>query len=289
MIPGKIVRAGAGALLAVLSSAGVNPLAAQRAVYSHPVGDTLRFHDVTKMDGVVHGAAGDAPFTLSRDATISFAFGTGQSVQAWYDALTVDASGALGGSPANAESLLHAPFLLHMEPNGRMQTLHSPTFPRTMRLIAEVPPQLDDFFPRLPASGSPALKVGTTWTDTITHIDNDTAGRRFSNRRITHYRYDRDTLVAGRPAAVITLHSEFRIESSSPMQQQPYIADLALHGTEDGTALFSIAQGRLLSRERSGESHGTVTYKGGDDPWVVNQSYHFHRLSTAVERGSAKR
>jgi hypothetical protein len=283
MTPGRIARAAAVALFAL---AAIAPVAAQRAVYRHPTGDTLRFHDSTRMDGVVHGAAGDEPFTLSRNATIAFAFGTGESVQAWYETLAIDASGALGGPPANSDALLHAPFLLHMEPNGRVQTLRSPTFPRAMRLIAEIPPQLDDYFPRFPVSGAP-LRLAQAWTDTVSRVERDSAGRRFSTRRITRYRYDHDTVDAGRHALVIVTHTDVRIESSMPMQQQPYIAALALTGDEDGLAVFSAAEGRLLARDRTGELRGTVTYKGGDDPWVVNQSYRFHRLSVAIEPASA--
>ncbi len=279
MTSGRIVRAAAVTLLV---SATMAPLAAQRAVYRHPTGDTLRFHDSTKMDGDVHGAAGDAPFTLSRDATISFAFGAGESVQAWYESLSIDASGALGGPPANPEALLHAPFLLNMEPNGRVQTLRSPTFPRTMRLIAEIPPGLDDYFPRMPASGA-VLRMNEAWTDTVTRVESDSTGRHFSNRRITRYRYDRDTVDGDRHALVIVVHTDVRIESSVPMQQQPYIALLALTGEEDGMAVFSAVEGRLLARDRKGELRGTVTYKGEDDPWVVNQSYRFHRISVAIE------
>ena len=61
------------------------------------------------------------------------------------------------------------------------------------------------------------------------------------------------------------------------MQQAPFVADLSLTGEANGVALFSVAEGRLLWRERTGELRGAVTYKGEDKPWVVNQSYHFHR------------
>jgi hypothetical protein len=264
-------------LALVLSMAGAagGSLSAQGAVYKLTAGDTLRYKNSTKMEGMVHGAAGDAPFTLVRDATFAFAFSGGESVTAWYEALSVDASGAMAGEKPNPEALLRAPFHLHMEPNGHVVTVKAPELPRTARLIAEIPPNLDDFFPSLPKSGK--LTLGATWTDTTTRTASDTAGHRFSQRRISHYVAKRDTVVDGRSAMVITQRTEVRITSSVPMQAQPYIAALSLTGEETGVALFCATEGRLLSRERNGELHGAVTYKGPSDPWVVNQSYHYHR------------
>jgi hypothetical protein len=259
----------------VAAAPAANALQAQSVAYRWTVGDTLRYRNSTKMEGVVHGAAGDAPFTLSRDAVYAFAPGGDESLTAWYESLSVDASGALGGDKPNAQELLHLPYRLHMDPNGRVVTIKSPTLPRTARLIAELSPQLDDFFPRLPATGTVA--PGTTWTDTVTRTENDTSGHHVSIRRISHYRVAGDSTYDGKSGLVITQHTEVRITTSAPMKQQPFVADLSLTGDEDGTAVFSVADGRMLSRERAGELRGAVTYKGGDAPWVVNQSYRFHR------------
>jgi hypothetical protein len=276
----------AAAVLGCALAAAAGHVHAQAAAYRWSVGDTLRYRNVTKMEGVVHGAAGDAPFTLSRDAVYAFAFGGDESVTAWYEALSVDASGALGGAKPNSAELLHLPYHLHMEPNGRVATIKSPTLPRTARLIAELSPQLDDYFPRLPASGN--VSTGAAWTDTVTRSENDpTDGHRVSVRRISHFKVAGDSTINGKAAIVITQHTDVRITTSAPMKQQPFVADLSLTGDEDGVALFSLAEGRLLSRERNGELRGAVTYKGGDKPWVVNQSYHFHRTDT-LETGPAK-
>lgn len=268
----------AAAMAGTLSIAGVTGgarLSAQGVTYRWSVGDTLRYRNTTKMEGVVHGAAGDAPFTLSRDAVYAFAFGGGESLTAWYESLAVEASGALGGDKPNPQELLHLPYHLHIEPNGRVVTITAPTLPRTARLIAELSPQLDDFFPRLPVSGNVAR--GATWTDTVTRNENDAEGHHVSIRRISHYTAGGDSTFEGKPGTVITQHTDVRITTSSPMQQQPFVATLSLTGEEDATALFSVAEGRMLSRERAGELRGAVTYKGGDKPWVVNQSYRFHR------------
>jgi len=170
---------------------------------------------------------------------------------------------------------VRAPFHLHMEPNGKVVTVKAPELPRTARLIAELPPQLDDFFPRLPLDGR--LAVGTVWTDTATRTESDSAGHHLSIRRINHNRATRDSIVGSRRVIVIVQRVEIRITSTVPMQTQPYIAALSLSGEENGAALFCVSEGRLLSRERTGELHGAVTYKGGDEPWVVNQSYHYRR------------
>jgi hypothetical protein len=272
-------------ILACAFAAATASVSAQTVAYRWAVGDTLRYKNSTKMEGVVHGAAGDAPFTLSRDAVYAFAFGGDESVTAWYEALSVDASGALGGEKPNPSELLHLPYRLHMEPNGRVVTIKAPNLPRTARLIAELSPQLDDYFTRLPVSGK--VSPGTIWTDTVTRYENDPDGHRTSVRRISHYKATGDTVVNGKTAIVITQHTDVHITTSAPMQQQPYVADLSLNGEDDGIALFSVAEGRLLLRERSGELRGAVTYKGGDKPWVVNQSYHFHRtdeLQTAPRK-----
>ena len=258
-----------------IAGTGVAPLAAQRVTYRWSTGDTLRYRNTTKMDGIMHGAAGDAPFTLSREATYAFAFGGGDALTAWYEALSVEASGALAGDKPNPQELIHQPYRLRMEPNGRVVTVKSPTLPRTARLIAELSPQLDDFFPRLPVTGM--VSAGAVWTDTVTRSENDPDGHKVSVRRISHYAAGGDTTIDGRSGILITQRTEVHITTSAPMQQQPFVAVLTLTGDEEGTALFSVADGRMLSRERNGELRGEVTYKGGDKPWVVNQSYHFHR------------
>ena len=100
-----IARPLAVAALSVLACAAAASLPAQAVTYHWSVGDTLRYHNTTKMEGVVHGAAGDAPFTLSRDAVYAFAFGGGDALTAWYESLAVDASGALGGDKPNPQDL----------------------------------------------------------------------------------------------------------------------------------------------------------------------------------------
>ncbi len=276
---GRFGLAVALSLAGLIASASRAPLAAQEAaVYVRAAGDTLRYRNVTKMDGTVHGAAGDAPFTLSRDAVFAFAFSGTEAVTAWYDALAIEASGALGGQKPNPDALLHAPFRLHMEPNGRVATVKAPELPRTARLIAELPPGFDDFFPRLPATGT--LSIGATWTDTSTRNESDSTGRRIYMRRISHYKVTGDSIVGGRRAAVVSQHTDVHINSSMPMQQQPYIAALSLSGDEDGVALFFVTEGRMFSRDRKGDLHGAITYKGGDAPLVVDQNYHYRRSDT---------
>jgi hypothetical protein len=252
------------------------PLTAQdAAVYVRTAGDTVRYHNVTKMDGTVHGAAGDAPFTLSRDAVFAFAFSGTESVTAWYDTISIEASGALGGQKPDPDALVHALFHLRMEPNGRVVIVKAPELPRTARLIAELPPAFDDFFPRLPSTGT--LSIGVTWTDTSTRNDADSTGRRVYMRRISHYKVTGDSIIGGRRATVVSQHTDVHIASTTPMQQQPYVAELVLGGDEDSVALFLIAEGRLFSRERTGDLHGAVTYKGGDEPLVVDQNYRYRR------------
>lgn len=263
------------ALALSMSAASGGPLCAQAPVYKQAAGDTLRYKNSTTMEGMVHGAAGDVPFTLVRNATFAFAFTGGESVVAWYDALAVEASGPMAGEKPNSEALLRAPFHLHMDPNGHVVTVNSPELPRIARLIAEIPPNLDDFFPSLPRARK--LTIGTTWTDTATRVASDTAGHKFSQRRINHYAATRDTVIGGRTATIITQRTEVRITSTVPMQTVPYIAALSLSGEETGVSVFSVSEGRLLSRERNGELHGAVTYKGSAEPWVVNESYRYHR------------
>ena len=268
-------RAAISLALFVSIAAAAALRAQDAAIYVRAAGDTIRYRNVTKMDGTVHGAAGDAPFTLSRDAVFAFAFSGTDAVTAWYDALSIEASGALGGQKPNPDALLHAPFRLHMEPNGRVATIKAPELPRTARLIAELPPGFDDFFPRLPSTGS--LSIGATWTDTSTRNESDTTGRRIYMRRISHYKVVGDSIVGGRKATIVSQHTDVRIMSTTPMQQQPYVAELALSGDEDGVALFFVTQGRMFSRDRRGDLHGAITYKGGDEPFVVDQNYHYRR------------
>jgi hypothetical protein len=268
--------------VAIAIGAPIAALGAQAAVYSREAGDTLRYHNSTRMEGMVHGAAGDAPFTITREATFAFSFAGGESVTAWFDSLAIEASGALGGEKSHSEELLRAPFKLHMESNGRVLTVKAPELPRNARLIAELPPQLDDFFPRLPASAK--MSIGSVWIDTSTRSESDSAGHHLLIRRISHYKALRDTVVDSQKAVLISQHTDVKITSTVPMQTQPYIAALSLTGVEDGIAIFCPSAGRLLSRDRKGELRGAVTYKGGDEPWVVNQAYHYHRMDVLEKK-----
>jgi len=123
-------------------------------------------------------------------------------------------------------------------------TVKSPELPRTARLIAEIPPNLDDFFPSLPKRGNSRSHHVDRYRDTLGERHRRTP---LSQRRISHYVATRDSIVDGRSATVITQRTEVRVTSTVPMQAQPYIAALSLTGEETGVSLFSVSEGRLLS------------------------------------------
>ena len=268
-----------GALL-LLSAMLAAPLAAQPAAYRRTPGDTVRLREATTAEMTLRTPGGDLPATLRHDAVVAVAFTAGDTARAWYEALAVEASGAAGLQRPATDAVLRRPFTLAMDARGRVRTLAAPEIPAAVRGITDLSHQFDDFFLRLPAA---PLRVGLAWSDTVVHRDSS-AARYTHATRAAHYRVERDTVVGGRRALVVSMRQAVRLEAGGPVEGQPIRTDAVLAGGDSGIVVFAPAEGRLLGRARSGEMRGTLTVRGGAEPLAIPQTYRYRSTIAPVER-----
>jgi hypothetical protein len=269
-------RIATGTLIALLLAAVAD---AQSLKYGYRSGDTVSFGERLHLDASSRGPAGSVTATLSRDARIVFAFVRPDSVRAWYDSLSISASGPNGSRSINAKEALRLPFALSMSSDGVVKTLSIPTFPSTLRDLGQFNPQFDDFIPLMPPIGA---TPGGSRTDTITHREAQGENRTSLLRRIVQSKYAGDTTIAGERAVVIDLQSSVHVERTSPVQGGTYVARLLLDGTENGTAIIT-RSGRLIERSRSGDARGSISYKAGGTDVSVPQHYRY-RITLVAER-----
>jgi hypothetical protein len=245
-------------LAAAMLVAGAVPAAAQSA-YAR-TSDTLRFREVTTMDMKMTTPQGEVPVSMEHDATIAVLLLPGDSARAWYETLRVGLTSPAGAQYPETGSVLKQPFRLKLDPRGRTELVSSPSFPESFQGISDLTYQFSDFFLRLPST---PLKVGLAWTDTLTRKTN-TAEKTATINSIASYRVERDTVVAGEPAFVISMRQQLSSESEGPVPGQPVRARATTTGSDEGVVIFS-RKGRMLSRQRTGTLSGgtTLTVEGG--------------------------
>src|SRR5687767_15455449 len=194
-------------LAAAILAAGAAPALAQSA-YARPA-DTLRFREVTIMEMKMTTPQGEVPVSTEHDATIAVVLLPGDSARAWYETLRIGLTSPAGAQYPETGSVLKQPFRLKFDPRGRTDLASSPAFPESFQGITDLAYQFSDFFLRLPAT---PLKAGLAWTDTLTRKTN-TAEKTATVNSIATYRVERDTVVAGEPAFVISMRQQLSSES----------------------------------------------------------------------------
>ena len=231
--------------------------------YQFPLGDTLRYHEVTRSETVIEAPQGAIPVLSEYDGIIGLAGSGEERVRAWFESLRLRAVGPNGDqSPATTE-LLRKPYELTMSPRGSVDVLATPTFPEPVAAITDLSHQFFDFFAVMPAS--PPV-TGTVWQDTIRSESATAPGTSQFNESIRHFEFRADTVVNGVPAMVIVVSAEVRTEGSAPMEGQPLTVSTSLKGTDTGFLIFDWAAGRLLHRSRSGEMSGVFRILGAPQP-----------------------
>jgi hypothetical protein len=231
--------------------------------------DTLRFREVTHAEIRLTTPQGEIPLTSEHLATIAMVRLPGDTARAWYEALTISASGPMGTQRPATDAALRAPFTLRFDDRGRVSLVSAPTFPATFQGITDLTHQFDDFFPRLPAQ---PLRVGLAWSDTATRTDS-TAEKSMTWRSEASYRVERDTVVDGVSALVVRMTQRLRSRSEGPVPNQPARAETVIAGTEEGYFVFAPRAGRLLGRRREGRLAGDVIMRAGAGQMALKQTY----------------
>lgn len=267
-----------GSVFAVATiSAFASVARAQALVYSYRGGDTARFAEVITVDINSRGPAGSVTAAFKRDSRIFLAFIKPDSVRAWYDAISIDASGPDGKRDVDASPVLRQPFMLRVKPDGGIRTLVAPVLPQSVRDRGQFNPYFDDFLQLLPAR----VTAGTARVDTITRTESDANGRRSTMRRIVKSKVERDTVFDGTAATVVSTQVNIRVQRSTPMSTGAFVTDLELNGTETGIAVIS-RDGRLLRRQRAGDLSGHISYKNAGTDVSVPQHYRYRATLTAM-------
>jgi len=240
--------------------------------------DTMRYREVTETDIRVTTPQGEIPMKGNHVATVGFMRLPGDTAKAWYEALDVSMTGPQGDQrPATAE-VLRSPFTLHMDARGRVRLISAPTFPASFEGITDLTHQFDDFFVRLPAQ---SLRLGLAWQDTSTMLDS-TADKSIWRRAIARYRVERDTVVAGTPAFVISVKQTVTMRSDAPVPSQGAHLHGVHSGTDDGIAVFAPSTGRLLGRRRTGGMSGDLTMTGPRGQATIKQSFAYKNSLDAL-------
>jgi hypothetical protein len=231
--------------------------------------DTLRFREVSTGDIRFTTPQGEMAMKSEHDATIAITRVGGDTARAWYEALAIGMTSPMGAGRPATEAALRQPFTLRIDGRGRITLLQAPTFPASFEGITDLTQQFADFLPRLPAA---PLRVGLAWTDTATRTDS-TARRAMRSRSIATYRVERDTVVNGQPALVVSMRQEIGIRSAAPIPSQNARAEIAQDGTENGFFVFAPATGRLVARRREGRLEGDVVTTGPNGRTTMKQVY----------------
>lgn len=265
----------------VVSSCCLIAVGASRApaqsTYS-PGRDTLRFRETTRADVRLTSAQGEIPMKSDHDATIALVRLPGDTARAWYEALNIGVSSPMGEQRPSTTEVLRAPFTLSMDARGRVRLISAPAFPASFQAFTDLTRQFDDFFLRLPAQ---PLRVGLAWSDTTSRSDS-TADRIQLNRSIASYRVERDTVVAGVQALVISMKQALSMRARGPVPNQPMSAETVLTGSDDGIVVFAPKEGRMLGRRRTGQMSGDVTMTGAGGQMSLKQSFTYTNTLDAV-------
>jgi len=249
------------------------PLLAQQASYRFPPNDTLKYREVTESRIELRTQQGTVTLTPRHDAIIALVTDRGDTVMAWYEALTLSSVGPQGEWRPSTNAALNLPFRLVVTRGGQVTTVSLPSFPPEIASRTDLTRQFEDFFISLPLSG---LRPQATWADTLESTRATSPGDTYHSRHVRRYRALRDTVLAGGlGAVVIAFEQEITVRSSSPMPNAPVTIHTRLEGREEGTAVFAPASARLLWRVRRGRLEGEQVLRGEGREMTVPMSYEY--------------
>ena len=237
----------------VLSFVAVVPAVAQNT-YAPP-GDTLRYRETQKTAVVITTPQGEIQVSAEQDATVALLRFAGDSAHAWFESLTLSAQSPQGEQKPPTDSVLRKPFRLTLDARARAKLVEAPTFPEALHQFGDLANEFTDLLLRLPAK---PLSVGLTWTDTLTRADS-TADRKMSATSISNYKVEKDTVVNGTPALVVSMTQHTNVHAEGPVPNQPGMrTDVTMAGDDQGFYVFAPKPGRMLARRRTGKLAGDV-------------------------------
>jgi hypothetical protein len=242
------------AAIALLSFAAAVPAAAQNT-YAPPSGDTLRYHETQKTGVVMNMPQGEMQASVDLDATLAVHRMAGDSAHAWFESLTLAASTPQGEQKPPTDAVIKKPFRLTFDARGRVKLVEAPALPEALGGFGDLSNEFTDLFLRLPAK---PLKIGLTWTDTLTRADS-TADRKVNTSSITDYKVEKDTVASGTPALLVRFTQRATIHADQPVPGQPGMrSDVTMEGNSTGFYVFAPKPGRMLARRRTGKLSGDV-------------------------------
>lgn len=255
--------------------------AGQHARYVMPPGDTAKYHQLTSGFVTMQMPQGIVEVKTIHDATIRITVGSDRISRAWYDSLYLFQAGP---GPQRQEpetvSLLGDAFEFRFDPAGRVELLSFPEIPAEIASMTDLSRQFDDFFITLPAE---ELAVGIRWTDTVTTERAARPNDTYLGNHVRSYRVERDTVIGGESAFILTVEQTVTLEASSPMPQEGLWAFTELTGDDKGFAIFNVDSGRLLYRTREGLLEGELRVTGGPQPLVIPQRYRYESTIQQLE------
>jgi hypothetical protein len=219
-----------------------------------PPGDTLRYRESQKTSVIITTPQGEIPVTGEQSATVALVRLPGDSARAWFEALSLAASTPQGEQRPPTDSALRKPYRLTFDDRGRVKLVEAPRFPEAFSGFGDLANEFTDLFLRLPAK---PLRVGSTWTDTLTWGDS-TATRKLSATSISNYKVERDTVVDGSPALVVQRTQHTKLHAEGPVPNQPARSDVTMDGSDEGFYVYAPKAGRMLARRRTGKLTGDV-------------------------------
>ena len=264
---------------ALLVSFAVPSAYGQTTAYTRSPKDTLRFREVSTGTMTLETPNGPVSLQTEHDGTIALTFVAGDTARAWYEALAVGVVSPMGAVRPLTTEALRQPFTLTMDERGHVRILRTPQFPESFKGVTDLTRQFNDYFLSLPTQ---PLRPGLAWTDTVVHADTASATAWFLGRRMAQYRVERDTVVDGQRALVISARQQQSIEGRGAGPQPGVTARSVLAGGDEGVFVFAPATGRLLGRTRTGKLDGTLTFEGGPAPVAMSQHLEYRNTLTAV-------
>ena len=241
--------------------------------------DTLRFRETTQLRMTMTTPQGDMPMSMEHRATVAVVRSPGDSARAWFDSLSLFATGPQGEQRPATDSALKQPIQFRLDARGRVSNVVAPKWPASLQGMSDPSHHFDDYFLRLPAQ---PLRVGLVWSDTTTLTDS-TADRFTRWVRRTDYRVERDTTVDATPALVVRAKQSMSATISAPIPNQGMRSDAQLTGESEGFFVFAPKAGRLLGRRAQGKLEGPVKVSGAAGEMQMSQSIAITSAMDAVK------
>ena len=257
-------------------------VAAQRG-YARGPADTTRLRERTHATSSFTTRNGTEVITADIDAVIALTNVKGDSARAWFDFLDLKSLYRANTQHPDAKVALRKPFKLLFDSRGRVTMIETPRFTAPIDSVTDLRHEFDDFF--LPLPPQPLAK-GLVWTDSSGRDDQDDVnGRFFRIRRYGTYTVQRDTVVNGRHAFVISSVADTHLTANAPLTggYQNGVSQSVLNGGDTSVYVFDAAAGRMLGRKRQGFMGGTLILRPVEGaPVLIGQEVRYSGTISAV-------